>query len=75
MPTDYDGSFRVEELRLLRRRIPEDCILEADPGADDLEYLFGMVERTPRESGLLPVSRLPVRESGSPGSLHTSWSS
>ena len=61
IPTDYDGSFRVEELRLLRRRIPEDCILEADPGADDLEYLFGMVERTPRESGLFESEPLHGR--------------
>lgn len=59
--TDFDGSFRVEELRLLRRRIPEDCVLEADPGADDLEYLFGMVERTPRESGLFESEPLHGR--------------
>lgn len=61
LSADYDGSFRVEELRLLRRRIPEDCILEADPGADDLHYLFGMVERTPSESGLFESEPLHGR--------------
>jgi hypothetical protein len=50
--TDFDASFKVKAVRLLRRRIPEDCILPVDPNADDLDYLYGMIERTPGESGL-----------------------
>ncbi len=61
VPVDYDGSFRLKALRLLRRRIPEDCILPADPNADDLDYLFGMIERTPGESGLFESEPLHGR--------------
>ena len=61
VPVDYDGSFRVKALRLLRRRIPADCILPVDPNADDLDYLFGMIERTPGESGLFESEPLHGR--------------
>lgn len=58
---DHDAGFQLREVRLMRRRGPDDCIVPADPGGDDLEYLYSLIERTPRETALFDSQPLRAR--------------